>query len=197
MARATPGTRPRTIAFHKPFDVLPSFTDPEGRPTLGDYIDVPGIYAAGRLDRDSEGLMILTADGALAHRITDPAHKLPKVYLVQVERVPDEDALARLRTGVRLGDTRTKPAGVNLLSDEPPLLARAVPIRFRKNVPTAWLEMTLHEGMNRQVRRMTAAVAHPTLRLVRVAIGPVRLDGLQPGEWRELRAAEIAQLIPR
>ncbi len=135
MARATTGTRPRTIAFHKPFDVLPSFTDLEGRPTLADYIDVPGVYAAGRLDRDSEGLMILTSDGALAHRITDPAHKLPKVYLVQVERVPDEDAVARLRTGVLLRDTRTKPAGVSLLSGDPPLPARAVPIRFRKNVP--------------------------------------------------------------
>lgn len=191
MARATAGTRPRTIAFHKPFDVLPSFTDPEGRPTLADYIDVPGVYAAGRLDRDSEGLMILTSDGGLAHRITDPAHKLPKVYLVQVERVPDEDAVARLRTGVLLRDTRTKPAGVSLLSGDPPLPARAVPIRFRKNVPTAWLEMTLHEGMNRQVRRMTAAVGHPTLRLVRVAIGPIRLDDLQPGQWRDLRPSEL------
>ena len=196
MARATAGTPPRTIAFHKPFDVLPSFTDLEGRPTLADYIDVPGVYAAGRLDRDSEGLMILTSDGGLAHRITDPAHKLPKVYLVQVERVPDEDAVARLRTGVLLRDTRTKPAGVSLLSGDPPLPARAVPIRFRKNVPTAWLEMTLHEGMNRQVRRMTAAVGHPTLRLVRVAIGPVRLDGLQPGEWRELSARELAAFAP-
>ena len=191
MARATAGTRPRTIAFHKPFDVLPSFTDPDGRPTLGDYIDMPGVYAAGRLDRDSEGLMILTSDGALAHRITDPAHKLSKVYLVQVERVPDDDALAQLRTGVRLRDVRTKPAGVTLLSAEPGLPQRAVPIRFRKNVPTAWLEMTLREGMNRQVRRMTAAVGHPTLRLVRIAIGPIRLGDLQPGQWRDLRPSEL------
>jgi 23S rRNA pseudouridine2457 synthase len=152
------------------------------------------VYAAGRLDRDSEGLMILTSDGALAHRIMDPTHKLPKVYLVQVERVPEEPALTRLRRGVQLGQTRTKPAGVRLLSDEPSLPARTVPIRFRKNVPTAWLEMTLHEGMNRQVRRMTAAVGHPTLRLVRVAIGAIRLDGLQPGEWRELHAPEFVQL---
>jgi 23S rRNA pseudouridine2457 synthase len=152
------------------------------------------VYAAGRLDRDSEGLMILTSDGTLAHRITDPAHKLPKVYLVQVERVPDEAALKELRRGVLLGDTRTKPAGIELLSTEPQLPARSVPIRFRKNVPTAWLEITLHEGMNRQVRRMTAAVGHPTLRLVRVAIGTIRLDGLQPGEWRELRGPELAQL---
>jgi 23S rRNA pseudouridine2457 synthase len=191
---APAGPRPRTIAFYKPFDVLPSFTDPEGRPTLAGFIDVPGVYAAGRLDRDSEGLMILTSDGALAHRITAPTRKLPKVYLVQVERVPEEPALTRLRKGVQLGQTRTKPAGVRLLSDEPSLPARTVPIRFRRNVPTAWLEITLHEGMNRQVRRMTAAVGHPTLRLVRVAIGAIRLDGLQPGEWRELHGPELAQL---
>ena len=188
--RATAGPHTRTIAFNKPFDVLPSFTDPEGRTTLADYIDVPGVYAAGRLDRDSEGLMILTSDGAVAHRITDPAHKLPKVYLVQVEHVPDEAALSRLRKGVLLGDVRTKPAGVTLLAAEPQLAARATPIRFRKNVPTAWLEVTLHEGMNRQVRRMTAAVGHPTLRLVRVAIGPIQLGNLRPGEWRELAAHE-------
>jgi 23S rRNA pseudouridine2457 synthase len=194
--RATGGPRTRTIAFYKPFDVLPSFTDPEGRPTLAGFIDVRGVYAAGRLDRDSEGLMILTSDGALAHRITDPAHKLPKVYLVQVERVPDEEAVARLRAGVVLGDTRTKPGVVRLLHAEPSLPERAVPIRVRKNVPTAWLEVTLQEGMNRQVRRMTAAVGHPTLRLVRVAIGAIRLDGLQPGEWRELHPSELAHLGP-
>jgi 23S rRNA pseudouridine2457 synthase len=188
--------RARTIAFHKPYDVLPTFTDPDGRPTLADYIDLPGVYAAGRLDRDSEGLMILTSDGALAHRITDPAHKLPKVYLVQVEREPDARALAQLRNGVVLRDARTKPAGVRLLTDDPPLPERTVPIRVRKSVPTAWLEMTLYEGMNRQVRRMTAAAGHPTLRLVRVAIGPVRLGRLQPGEWRELRGPELAQLRP-
>jgi len=140
--------------------------------------------------------MILTSDGALAHRITDPAHKLPKVYLVQVERVPDEEAVARLRAGVVLGDTRTKPGAVRLLHAEPSLPERAVPIRVRKNVPTAWLEVTLQEGMNRQVRRMTAAVGHPTLRLVRVAIGAIRLDGLQPGEWRELHPSELAHLGP-
>jgi len=197
MARAIAGTRPRTLAFHKPFDVLPSFTDPQGRPTLADFVPVAGVYAAGRLDRDSEGLMLLTSDGALAHRITDPAHKLPKIYLVQVERVPDENALARLRAGVMLGDTRTKPAVVRALSGEPDLPERAVPIRFRKNVATAWLELTLHEGMNRQVRRMTAAVGHPTLRLVRIAIGPVRLGRLRPGEWRDLRRTELATLVAR
>ena len=181
----------RAIAFNKPFGVLPCFTDPGGRTTLADYILVPGVYAAGRLDQDSEGLMILTSEGVLAHRITDPTHKLPKVYLVQVERVPDEQAIARLCKGVLLGGKKTRPAEVRLLADEPPLPERPVPIRFRKNVPTAWLEITIHEGMNRQVRRMTAAVGHPTLRLVRIAIGPVRLGDLRPGEWRGLKKNEI------
>jgi len=181
----------RTIAFNKPYGVLPSFTDPEGRPTLASYIAMPGIYAAGRLDQDSEGLMILTSDGSLAHRITDPKHKLPKVYWAQVERIPDEQALARLADGVMLSGIRTRQAEVRLLDGEPTLPERPVPIRFRKNVPTAWLELTLHEGMNRQVRRMTAAVGYPTLRLVRIAIGPVRLGDLKPGEWRALSEDEI------
>lgn len=187
--------KPRTIIFNKPYDVLPCFTDPEGRPTLADYIDLPGIYAAGRLDRDSEGLMILTSDGALAHRITDPKHKLPKVYWVQVERVPGEKALAQLRRGVILSGARTRPAEVSLLSGEPALPVRPVPIRVRKIVPTAWLEITLREGMHRQVRRMTAAVGHPTLRLVRVAIGAIRLAELQPGQWRMLTTQECNQLL--
>lgn len=186
-----PMPRVITIAFNKPYNVLPSFTDPEGRPTLADYIDLPGVYAAGRLDRDSEGLMLLTSDGALAHRITDPTHKLPKVYLVQVERVPDKEALTRLRCGVLLSGKRTRPAEVRLLELEPSLPDRPVPIRFRKNVPTAWLELTLHEGMNRQVRRMTAAVGHPALRLVRIAIGPITLGDLQPGHWRAVTAQEL------
>jgi 23S rRNA pseudouridine2457 synthase len=181
----------RAIAFHKPYGVLPCFTDLEGRPTLADYITVPRVYAAGRLDQDSEGLMILTSNGALAHRITDPQHKLPKVYLVQVERIPDEPAIERLCAGVLLGGKRTRPAQVRLLDTEPPLPERPVPIRFRKNVPTAWLEITIHEGLNRQVRRMTAAVGHPTLRLVRIAIGPVRLGDLNLGEWRALEEDEI------
>lgn len=184
----------QTIAFNKPYDVLPSFTDPEGRATLAKYIDLPGVYAAGRLDRDSEGLMLLTSDGALAHRITDPGHKLPKVYLAQVERIPSEAAMNQLRRGLVLSGRRTKPAGVRLLEREPPLPARPVPIRFRKQVPTAWLELTLHEGMNRQVRRMTAAVGHPTLRLVRTAIGPVTLGDLPVGRWRELTVGELAAL---
>lgn len=184
----------RTIAFNKPYDVLPCFTDLEGRQTLKEFIDLPGVYAAGRLDRDSEGLMILTSDGTLAHRITDPQHKLPKVYLAQVERVPNEETLQKLRRGVTLGGRRTRPAEVRLLSEEPKMPERSVPIRFRKNVPTAWLELTLYEGMNRQVRRMTAAVGHPTLRLVRIAIGTIRLGDLEPGQWKELNPASLRVL---
>ena len=190
-------SRPKTILFHKPYDVLPCFTDPEGRPTLADYIPTPDVYAAGRLDRDSEGLMILTSDGALAHRITDPKHKLPKVYWVQVERIPDDAALDRLRHGVVLSGTRTRPATVRRLTPEPALPERPVPIRVRRSVPTAWLEMVLHEGMNRQVRRMTAAVGHPTLRLVRVAIGPVKLGDLAAGHWRVMTPQERAALDRR
>ncbi len=185
---------PRTIVFHKPYDVLPCFRDPDGRPTLADYIDIPGVYAAGRLDRDSEGLMILTSDGALVHRITDPRRKLPKVYWVQVERVPDEEALNQLRRGVVLSGIRARPAEVRLLAQEPALWERPVPIRVRRTVPTAWLELVIHEGKNRQVRRMTAAVGHPTLRLVRVAIGAIRLDNLQPGHWRDVTGAELTAL---
>lgn len=190
----TVSSRLRTLAFNKPYDVLPCFTDPDGRRTLSDYVEIPGVYAAGRLDRDSEGLLLLTSDGALAHAITDPQHRLPKVYLAQVERIPDETALARLRSGVLLRGKRTRPASVRLLTEGPRLPERPVPIRFRKHVPTAWLELTLHEGMNRQVRRMTAAVGHPTLRLVRIAIGPVTLGDLQPGRWRELAADEVRRI---
>jgi 23S rRNA pseudouridine2457 synthase len=186
--------KPLTLAFYKPYDVLPCFTDPERRPTLADFIQVPGVYAAGRLDKDSEGLLLLTSDGQLAHRITDPTEKLPKVYVAQVERIPDEAALEALRLGLRLGDKRTKPASVRLLSQAPALPERPVPIRYRKNVPTAWLELTLREGMNRQVRRMTAAVGHPTLRLVRIAIGPITLDDLEPGQWRPLTSRELTAL---
>lgn len=184
----------RTIAFNKPYGVLPCFTDPGGRPTLADYIDLPGVYAAGRLDQDSEGLMILTADGSLAHRITDPRHKLRKIYLAQVERVPDDAAISRLRSGVVVNGQRTRPAEVRVLTDAPSIPERPVPIRFRKNVPTAWMEITLHEGMNRQVRRMTAAVGHPTLRLIRIAVGPILLDDLRPGQWRGLAPEEIARI---
>jgi 23S rRNA pseudouridine2457 synthase len=189
--------RPKTILFNKPYDVLPTFTDPAGRPTLAEYIDMPGVYAAGRLDRDSEGLMILTSDGALVHRITDPRHKLSKVYWVQVERIPDEAALERLRRGVVLSGAHTRPAEVRLLTPEPTLPERSVPIRVRRTVPTAWLEIVLYEGMNRQVRRMTAMVGHPTLRLVRVAIGPLQLGELAVGQWRAITAHEQAQLDGR
>ncbi len=184
----------RTIAFNKPYGVLPCFTDADGRPTLAEFIDLPGVYAAGRLDLDSEGLLLLTSDGRLAHYITDPQHKLTKVYLAQIERVPNEEALEQLREGVVLNGKKTKLAEVRLLTGDPQLPERPVPIRFRKNVPTAWIEMTLREGLNRQVRRMTAAVGHPTLRLVRVAIGPIVLGGIQPGEWRDLTSREIEEI---
>lgn len=185
----------RTLAFNKPYGVLPCFTDVEGRPTLADYVRIPGVYAAGRLDQDSEGLMLLTSDGRLAHVITDPRHKLSKIYFVQVERHLSDEALEELRKGVALSGRRTRPAGVRLLADEPTLPERPVPIRFRKNVPTAWLEMTLREGLNRQVRRMTAAVGHPTLRLVRIAIGPILLGDLKPGEWREVTDREVQEIF--
>ncbi|MGQ0810766.1 MAG: pseudouridine synthase [Nitrospiraceae bacterium] len=183
-----------TIAFNKPYGVLPCFTDRAGRPTLTDFVTIPNVYAAGRLDRDSEGLMLLTSDGPLAHHITDPQHKLPKIYLTQVERIPDDAALEKLRQGIVLNDKRTRLAEVYLLSEDPQMPDRPVPIRFRKNVPTAWLEITLREGLNRQVRRMTAAVGHPTLRLIRIAIGSIVLGDLQPGHWRELTSDEIKQI---
>ena len=192
--------RVQTIAFNKPYGVLPCFTDPEGRPTLADYMAIPGVYAAGRLDLDSEGLLLLTSDGTLAHHITDPQHKLTKVYLAQVERIPNEEALVQLREGVVLNGKKTRPTEVRLLPDDPQLPNRPVPIRFRKNVPTAWVEIMLREGLNRQVRRMTAAVGYPTLRLIRIAIGPIVLGDLQPGQWRNLTSGEIAQIysaVPR
>ena len=184
----------RALAFYKPYGVLSCFTDPEGRPTLAGFLAVPDVYPAGRLDFDTEGLLLLTSDGGLAHRITDPRHKLPKVYLVQVERVPNEEAMESLRRGVLLKGRRTRPADVELLETAPDLPDRPVPIRFRKSVPTAWLKVVLREGQNRQIRRMTAAVGHPALRLVRIAIGPVALGSLRPGEWRELNRAEMDRL---
>jgi pseudouridine synthase len=184
----------RTIALHKPYGVLSQFRDSGGRPTLAPLVPIPGIYPAGRLDFDSEGLLLLTEDGGLAHRLTDPRFEHPKTYLVQIERVPDGAAIDALRQGVVLRDGRTRPARVELLDSQPPLPDRPVPIRFRKNVPTAWLKLSITEGRNRQVRRMTAAVGHPTLRLVRVAVGPVALGDLAPGEWREVSAPERAAL---
>ena len=173
------------IAFNKPYGVLCQFTDHSTppRPTLAGFGLPPGVYAAGRLDHDSEGLLLLTDDGALAHRLTDPRHKQPKTYWVQVEGEPDEAQLAALRSGVQLRDGPTRPAQVERI-DLPALWPRDPPVRFRKTVPDAWLQLEIGEGRNRQVRRMTAAVGLPTLRLVRVAIGGHRLDGLLPGQWR-------------
>lgn len=182
---------PRLILFNKPYGVLCQFTDAAGRPTLTDWVRVPGVYPAGRLDSDSEGLLVLTDDGALQHRIADPRHKLPKTYLVQVEGDPDEAALAVLRAGVDLGDFRTRPCEARRVKEPERLWPRDPPIRERRAIPTTWLEIVLREGRNRQVRRMTARVGHPTLRLIRVAIGPWRLDGLRPGEWREVPALSI------
>ena len=173
----------RLILFNKPYLVLCQFTDPDGRPTLADYIDVPEVYAAGRLDNDSEGLLALTDDGRLQQQIADPQHKLPKTYWAQVEGIPDAAALERLRRGVQLKDGMTRPAEAALLDEPPGLWPRTPPIRERKSIPTAWIELTLREGRNRQVRRMTAAVGFPSLRLIRARIGPWALGDLQPGEW--------------
>lgn len=194
MTRAETRKPPRTIIFNKPYKVLCSFTDPQGRPTVADYVDVPDVYAAGRLDYDSEGLLLLTSDGRLAHQVTHPRHKLKKVYLVQVENIPDEPALDRLRQGVEIKGQRTRPAQVQRLQAPPDLFPRSEPIRYRQNIPTAWLKITLQEGRKRQIRRMTAAVGHPTLRLIRIAIGPIELADLAPGRWRDLTGSELSAL---
>jgi 23S rRNA pseudouridine2457 synthase len=176
----------KLILFNKPFRVLCQFSaERPGRSTLADYIDVPGVYPAGRLDYDSEGLLLLTDSGALQHLVTDPRRKTEKTYLVQVEGSPVPDALDRLRRGLRLQDGVTLPAKARLV-DDPAVWPRVPAIRYRKSVPTAWLELTIAEGRNRQVRRMTAAVGHPTLRLIRVRVGRWELGGLAPGEWKEI-----------
>jgi 23S rRNA pseudouridine2457 synthase len=180
------------ILFHKPFGVLSQFSG-QGR-TLKDYIPVADVYSAGRLDRDSEGLLVLTSDGGLQHWLTDPRFGHPRTYWIQVEGVPSESALQKLENGVLIQGYRTRPAEVRRLQEEPQLPPRDPPIRFRQSVPTSWIEIRLTEGRNRQVRRMTAAVGHPTLRLVRVAIGDLRLEGMQPGEWRELTQRELMAL---
>lgn len=173
------------LLFNKPFDVLCQFTDQSGRETLKNYVQHKGLYPAGRLDRDSEGLLLLTDDGRLQHLISHPKHKLDKVYWVQVEGQPDPPALTRLSQGVELNDGLTAPACVRML-DPPDIWPRTPPIRFRANIPTSWLELSIREGRNRQVRRMTAAVGYPTLRLIRVAIGPWQLGNLLPGAYREV-----------
>lgn len=179
------------LGLNKPYRVLCQFTDPGGRQTLADYVPVAGVYPAGRLDYDSEGLVLLTDDGTLQARLADPRHGLEKVYWAQVEGVPGPAVLERLRRGVHLADGPTRPAAVRLLPEPPPLWPRDPPIRARRRIPTAWIELRLREGRNRQVRRMTAAVGHPTLRLVRVRVGPYAVDDLPPGRWRRLDPALV------
>lgn len=181
-----PGDMPTSLLFNKPFRVLSQFSPVAGKTTLADYIDQPGVYAAGRLDFDSEGLMLLTDDGALQARISNPRYKTPKTYLVQVEGVPDQTVLEILARGVELKDGWSRPARVRPVAQPGWLWPREPPIRVRKNIPTQWLQLEIREGRNRQVRRMTAAVGHPTLRLLRIALGEWRLDQLQPGEYRRL-----------
>ncbi|NYT61704.1 pseudouridine synthase [Alcaligenaceae bacterium] len=181
----TPPAAPRLLLLNKPFNVLTQFNDDQARATLKDFVQEPGVYPAGRLDRDSEGLVLLTNDGALQARITNPRYKLEKTYWVQVEGEPTHEQLQRLRAGIDLNDGPTQPAKVRQIK-EPSLWERHPPVRFRKSVPTAWLELVIHEGRNRQVRRMTAAVNLPTLRLIRARVGPWSLDDLLPGQWREI-----------
>jgi 23S rRNA pseudouridine2457 synthase len=198
----------RYLLFYKPYNVLTQFRPGQGAEsgaiadsthpvdlTLKDFISVPNVYPVGRLDKDSEGLLLLTNNGRLQHLLTEPKFGHPRTYWVQVERIPDAAALNQLRQGVSIQGYKTRPATVRLLETEPDLPPRDPPIRFRKNVPTAWLELTLTEGRNRQVRRMTAAVGFPTLRLVRVAIAHLTLVGLQPGQWRDLTETEARSLV--
>lgn len=180
------------IAFNKPFGVICKFRPEPGRPTLGDYIRVPDVYPAGRLDTDSEGLLLLTDDGALQARISSPKFKLPKMYWAQVEGVPTEEALRKLAAGgIDLGDFRTAPAPARIIEEPEGLWPRDPPIRFRAKIPATWMELTLREGKNRQVRRMTARVGFPTLRLVRAKIGGVSVRGIAPGTWREIEPATL------
>jgi 23S rRNA pseudouridine2457 synthase len=182
------------VLFNKPYGVLCQFSQQPGRSTLKDFIPHADVYAAGRLDADSEGLVVLTADGALQHRIADPRHKLAKTYFVQIEGVPSDEAIDRLRRGVLLGENATRPAEVRAVDEPSWVWPRTPPIRERRTIPTAWLELRLREGRNRQVRRMTAAVGLPTLRLIRFAIGEWTIDGLLPGTWR---AIEVDMLLRR
>lgn len=182
------------LLFYKPYNVLCQFTDSEGRATLKDYIPIPDVYAVGRLDRDSEGLLLLTNDGKLQHQLAHPKFQHQRTYWVQVEGIPDDTALERLCQGVVIQDYKTKPAQVKSIDPAPELPPREPPIRYRQSIPTTWLELQLTEGKNRQVRRMTAAVGFPTLRLVRWAIARLQLTNLAPGEWRHLTAIELKEL---
>jgi len=182
-------TMSRVVLVNKPFDVLCQFTDREGgRATLADYVPVPGVYPAGRLDRDSEGLVVLTDDGPLVAKLSQPKHKMPKVYWAQVEGIPTDEALEKLRRGVVLKDGPTLPAEARRMELPDILWPRDPPIRYRAAIPTSWIALTLREGRNRQVRRMTAAVGFPTLRLIRWSVGPWTLGDLQPGQWKEEKA---------
>ncbi|GAB2474890.1 hypothetical protein GCM10011375_23980 [Hymenobacter qilianensis] len=184
----------RYVLLNKPFEVLTQFTDENGRATLKDFVPIPKIYPVGRLDFDSEGLVLLTDDKPLQHRLSEPRFKVPKTYWVQVEGVPTEEAIATLRRGVDIKTSFTAPAEVELLPEPPAIWERAKPIRFRANIPTSWLQITISQGINRQVRKMTAAVGFPTLRLVRVKIAHLEVENLAPGQWRELTAPEAAKL---
>lgn len=179
------------IKFNKPFQVLCQFTDQENRETLADYIKIPGVYAAGRLDRDSEGLLLLTDDGKLQSRIAHPNFKLPKTYYVQVDGEPDDSAIAALQRGVTLNDGLTAPALCERIDEPHWLWPRTPPVRYRKAIPTSWLSITLTEGKNRQVRRMTAAVDHPTLRLIRYSIGQITLENLSPGQHEKCASSQL------
>lgn len=190
-----------TLRFNKPFQVLTQFTDhgsaAADRRTLADFIDVPGVYAAGRLDRDSEGLLLLTSDGQLQHRISHPGHKLKKTYWVQVDGDITEKAIKKLRRGVELKDGMTAPAEAKIIAEPASLWPRNPPVRFRAAIPTSWIELKISEGRNRQVRRMTAAVGFPTLRLIRYAIGSITLDGLSPGQYEKIETQNVWNLLKK